>query len=132
MTKKKTETKAETTPDKTATGEKQHQDTVMDNEAGNSESEKAEATEEAEDTPAEKNVNTNESEGPEAEKAEIPEDLKPQVSVPGMEKYFEAYPENNVFYRTSDGQVFLEKNKHLALDHQRRQKKGELETIKRP
>ncbi len=46
-----------------------------------------------------------------------------------IEPYFKAYPKCDVFYRTSDGQVFREKS--LAQNHQRTLKKGELKIIKR-
>lgn len=49
----------------------------------------------------------------------------------GMEIYFKCYPEETVFYITSDGQVFLQKNKNDALAHQKRLGSGEIETIKR-
>jgi len=48
-----------------------------------------------------------------------------------MQAYFDNYPENNVFYRTSDGQVFLENNKNNAENHQRSLKEGSVETIKK-
>lgn len=57
---------------------------------------------------------------------------KGEKSIPqGMKPYFDNYPANRVFYRTTDGQVFLEKDQHLAANHQRSLKKGDLETIKR-
>jgi hypothetical protein len=58
----------------------------------------------------------------------FPQKKREEVS---MDVYFKNYPENKVFYRTSDGQVFLEKHEHLAKNHQRRLKGGSVETIKR-
>ena len=48
-----------------------------------------------------------------------------------MSPYFTMYPDCNVFYRTSDGQVFLESKEDCAKNHQR-SLKGKLQTIKRP
>lgn len=48
----------------------------------------------------------------------------------GMEEYFKQYPKEKVFYRTADGQVFLEANKQWAREHSNHIG-GEVETIKR-
>jgi len=49
-----------------------------------------------------------------------------------MQPYFDAYPHNAVFYRTSDKMMFLANDKHLAENHQRTMPDGQLETINRP
>jgi hypothetical protein len=48
----------------------------------------------------------------------------------GMEMYFRDYPKEKTFYRTTDGQVFLEANKQWAREHSNHIG-GEIETIKR-
>ena len=46
------------------------------------------------------------------------------------EKYFEAYPAEQVLHFSSDGQVFLQKNHNDAKNHQRRiDEKTELTTV---
>lgn len=43
---------------------------------------------------------------------------KPVTVNEKMEVYVNCYPNNKVFYITSDGQVFLETNKNDAQNHQ--------------
>lgn len=45
-------------------------------------------------------------------------------------KYAKAYPACKVFHITADGQVFLDKDEHLARYHQRGLGEGEVRTIK--
>ena len=46
-----------------------------------------------------------------------------------IDAYKKAYPKEKLFYVTSDKQVFLVKDKHLAKFHQKGLKGGEVETI---
>ena len=67
---------------------------------------------------------------PEANKEAKEEKEQLKKTAPGwVEPYIKAYPDNKVFYRTNDGQVFLDNARHLAENHQRSLKKGKLETL---
>lgn len=64
--------------------------------------------------------------------SEVSEKPSRKAKVPeGMQEYFKLYPGNDTFYRTSDGQVFLKKDKQWAVEHQKHIG-GELETIQKP
>lgn len=93
--------------------------------------------EELKNTPAAE-TKKEEPQAPEAEKAEETKPATDQADKPAEKKpeadkriapYFKAYPKCDVFFRTSDGQVFLQED--LAKNHQRTLKKGKLETIKK-
>jgi hypothetical protein len=71
---------------------------------------------------AETTQNLSETSEKPSRKAKVPE---------GMQEYFKLYPDNDIFYRTADGQVFLKRDKQWAVEHQKHIG-GELETIKRP
>ena len=55
---------------------------------------------------------------------------KPPAAQKMVEPYVRAYPDNKVFYVTSDKQVFLEGSKNEAIMHQANLKEGELQIVK--
>jgi len=56
-----------------------------------------------------------------------PEDLQT------MKPYFDTYPDEDILHKTSDGQVFLNKDKQWAAYHQKRiDPQTKVQTIKRP
>lgn len=68
-----------------------------------------------------------------AEKAALEKSKKQDKQSPAeklVDSYRKSYPDNKVFYVTSDMQVFLQIDQNMAILHQKTLKNGELEIVK--
>lgn len=58
----------------------------------------------------------------------LPKSHQPTKEPSIIARYRKLYPSSKKFHVTSDGNVFLENDLHLAMNHQKTLKSGELKT----